>query len=762
MKRIVAGVLAAVVLGISISVSGPSAAIGAEEAVLPAGDSAGSVPAQESSLLDGYTLMAQQNGLELYVDQEECQLAVRNTQTNFFWRSAPEGAQDDETAQGSIRMEMQSQLVVEFADRTNQISTVNSYAACVRKETFSIRPIENGVEIQYDFAREQENFLIPVTYTLEEGGLVCRVLFSRIQERADNKIVEVRVLPYFGAAYQNTDGYLLIPDGNGGLADFQNDRSWADSYEKRIYGMDPALTNYIYRQAEETIRLPVFGICRGTDGLLAIIEEGAASGYLSAMQAGKKSSYASISAGFYYRHTDELELTAAYAKDNKVVFLSEQTTGIDPCIRYSFLTGANAGYTGMAAAYRAYLIEHTGVDRLETLNSGPTLEFLGAVRNRESFLGLMINRTRPVTTLDIVETVLGQLKDQGVGQIQSVLYYYGKKGTGASVPLSPSIDSSLGSLQRLKEIQSSQAAIGNSLYVALDYVHIASESWGIWKFNAASKSLLKSNMVRYVYKPSTLQEDKEQVLSFYLRPYRIADSVRRYVDKAESLGGAGICLSGMGTVVYTDFNNGTYSSRTETVAAYKNAFDGQEKDVPMMADGANAYLIGCADSLTGVPLSCSGDIFTQGVPFYQMVLHGIVPMSAEPLNRVSDMRRDLLRCLLTGTAFNFQLTGIPCEELSETVLQTAYNGYYTEWVPDIAAWSQAYMAVHNEIGTAYLTGYQVADGMETAVYEGGMSITANLSANAGQTEDGIWLEPGEYTVRLPGKAPSVESTFAEI
>ena len=138
-------------------------------------------------------------------------------------------------------------------------------------------------------------------------------------------------------------------------------------------------------------------------------------------------------------------------------------------------------------------------------------------------------------------------------------------------------------------------------------------------------------------------------------------------------------------------------------------------------------------------------------------------MSAEPLNLVSDMRRSLLRCLLTGTTFNFQLSGIPCEELSDTVLQTAYNGYYQDWVSDIAAWSKAYAEVHDMVGTAFLTDYRAADGLETAEYEGGISITANLSGGPKQTDDGVLLQPGEYMVHIPGGMPgAVQGAFAGI
>ena len=752
MKRIVICLLAAMAIGLSTF----SVVIGAAET-----ETAVDAKADASLEAAGYTPVTHQDGIELYVDAENCQLAVKNTRTGYMWRSDPENADDDEIAQGSIRMEMQAQLVVKFADNLNQTSTVNSYAACVRKGTFTITKIANGIEILYDFAREKENFSIPVSYTLQDGALVCRVLFSKIKERSDNRILEVRILPYFGAAYQNTEGYLFIPDGWGALADFQSNRAWAENYEKRIYGMDPALSNYIYRQAEECVRLPVFGICRGTNGFLAVVEEGAESGYITAMQAGKQSSYASASAGFYYRHTDELELKAAYSKKNKVVFLSSQTTGIDPTIRYQFLAGDNAGYQGMAGAYRKYLSESVGVKQQASCRLGPTLEILGAVRNRESFLGFMIERTRPVTTLDTVQIILTQLKEQNVSDIQTVLYYFEKKGTGAPVPLSPTIDHSLGGMKGFEQLQEQQKVAGNQLYLALDYVNIAGKRWGYWKFNKASKSLLKSNMMRYVYKPSTLQEDRSQWLSFYLRPRQIEPSFTRYLKKQKDENNTGICLSGMGSVVYTDFDGKTYSSRSNTVEMYRQAFEqGKKKGISTMADGANAYLFGYADSLTGVPLSSSGDLFTASVPFYQMALHGQLSISAAPLNRVPDMQQNLLRCLLTGTAFNFQLSGIPCEKLSDTVLQTSYNGYYQDWLADIAVWSKEFQRVHQTIGKEYLVDYYAKEGLETAVYADGTSITANLSADDRRTDKQVLLRPGEYCVYVPGQAEGVvKSTF---
>ena len=60
----------------------------------------------------------------------------------------------------------------------------------------------------------------------------------------------------------------------------------------------------------------------------------------------------------------------------------------------------------------------------------------------------------------------------------------------------------------------------------------------------------------------------------------------------------------------------------------KNFAAADEKVGSILADQANAYALPYADHIINVPLSSSKfDIFDAEIPFYQIVMHGVVPYS---------------------------------------------------------------------------------------------------------------------------------------
>ena len=111
-------------------------------------------------------------------------------------------------------------------------------------------------------------------YALLNGYLQVRVPFDGIEENDRFKLVDISLLPYFGAGSPEDEGDFLLPDGNGAAIDFNTPRTGAVEYAAEVYGRDPSLKQQQKGAVAQPVSLPFLGIRRGQDALLAIAAEG--------------------------------------------------------------------------------------------------------------------------------------------------------------------------------------------------------------------------------------------------------------------------------------------------------------------------------------------------------------------------------------------------------------------------------------------------------------------------------------------------------
>ena len=83
-------------------------------------------------------------------------------------------------------------------------------------------------------------FNVNVVYRLEGNSLVVEVPMAEIEYREDYPVYNLSVLPYFGAAGTDEEGYMLVPEGGGALINFNNGKTTQNSYYANLYGWDIA------------------------------------------------------------------------------------------------------------------------------------------------------------------------------------------------------------------------------------------------------------------------------------------------------------------------------------------------------------------------------------------------------------------------------------------------------------------------------------------------------------------------------------------
>lgn len=77
-----------------------------------------------------------------------------------------------------------------------------------------------------------------------------------------------------GAAKNDEEGYMVVPNGSGSLIYFNNGKTTAASYSQYIYDIDPVAASYTTTENITGVKLPLFGICRTDRTLLVTVEDG--------------------------------------------------------------------------------------------------------------------------------------------------------------------------------------------------------------------------------------------------------------------------------------------------------------------------------------------------------------------------------------------------------------------------------------------------------------------------------------------------------
>ena len=101
--------------------------------------------------LKGMIGMAENDHLQLFVDQETAGIAVLNKNNDEIWYSNPPDRDQDPIASGVNSDMLSSQIQLSFYNHFGQISNMNSYSDSVAHEQFNIEPIEDGVKVHYQF-----------------------------------------------------------------------------------------------------------------------------------------------------------------------------------------------------------------------------------------------------------------------------------------------------------------------------------------------------------------------------------------------------------------------------------------------------------------------------------------------------------------------------------------------------------------------------------------------------------------------------------
>ncbi|HIW72999.1 MAG TPA: hypothetical protein H9684_01615, partial [Firmicutes bacterium] len=603
-------------------------------------------------------------------------------------------------------------------------------------------------------ASTRARFTVTIEYTLDTGGLTVRVPIDSIHTQSENHIHTLSVLPYFGAAGQEAEGYMLVPDGSGALIYLNNGKTAASTYSASIYSPD-----YSKNEADAPLYslyagLPFFGMRQGENGIFAVIEGGAASARVRAEISGKQNAYNTVYPQFIVQDNTLSDMGGMAGDVNMRVYQSEKISQ-DIQVRYRFLHGEDSTYSGMARAYREHLKGKEALPDAESASDLPMLvDLVGSMEISSNLMGVPVKQQTPLTTFAQAESILAGFLDGGVENLSARYLGWYNRGLTNVNPASPSPISELGGKKGLNSLLQFAEERDVNLYLGADLLYLGKDTMGdglnigedTVKFMDRSTGILRGR------NPITMKNDSDETY-FILSPRVLPDLFHTLSGSLSKMDRVqGLSLLYMNQDVNSDFNRDQPLDRSGTVAVYREVYaQAKAAGYRLLMDGANDYGLPWADGVTGLPYQSSEyQLVDESIPFVQMVFSGSVTYYSTPINLGSDFERDILRMAETGSGLYARLAETFDNAISANGGDSLFSVRCSVWKDRLL---EAYAAVNEVLGPVQgvpiLKHRILTDGIRMTVYENGRSIAVNYTDTPVQLQE---LDASLPSAELPAGA----------
>ena len=694
------------------------------------------------SAADDFLLVAQNDDYELYYYEPRFSLKVVNKNNGAVMESTVSDEKDDGKNNKSWTGYIKSGIVINAI-----IGTLNTYQVDLNTVPSKIETyaIDNGIYAKISFLGDYM-FDIGVEVRLEGNELVVRIPDGSVKENKEGTYIStISVLPFMGYTYLDDEkGYMLVPDGNGALIELDNKEGrYSTGFSGLVYGADEGMTSssavpVIWESYEtvtepSTVLAPVFGMAHTDDELayLGIVESGDERCSIEVVPNGIMVDYNRCFAKFLLR--DVFVQPLNQSNSGTVTTVEKDRLHSDLTVRYIFLEGDDADYTGMAGAYRDYLLENGAVKQRDT-SYHTRVDFLGT--EREEFL--MGTKAVAMTTADDISDILDELSQSGVQNVISV-YKGWQKGGLYNLPVTDyTADGNIGGIAGLDRLITEQAEKGNSIYVYDDALSV----------NAKTHSTTY-NVMKMVNKRTFKQEHNRQVydLFYYLMPGRSSTNISGLVDKAGKRGIDTIAFSGVSEKLFSYSYKGSFYSRTDTMDIYDSALEYADERCTVILETPNASLWDRGDAFTDMPLDSSEYLYIdREIPFFSIVLKGIVPTYSGYVNFEANKTENFLKMVESGVYPSFYVTAQDSSKLIYTNSSDLYSLEYTSYKDTITDYDAKLRALAQQTEGAFITDHEVLEnGLCRVSYSNGTKVYVNYG-EVPLTAEGMTVEALSYAV----------------
>lgn len=701
----------------------------------------GTIDPTEWVTRDDYEKVAESDTYNMYLYAPRLSIVLENKKTGEILESTLSDEKDDGQSNEIWRGFMKSGVVLSAIIGTN-----NTYQVDLLNDVNSIdvTKLDNGFSAKVFFKKYQFGFTVNVS--LEKDQLLVEVPEESILEQKDGTYIgTISLFPMMGYSYLGEkEGYMLIPDGNGALV-YLNDKEgrFQTGFSQMIYGEDAGFASqkvetYLWKKYDTVIDpnpviAPVYGMIHTDDrlGYLAVVEEGDKRASIEVQPNGVMTSYNRCYAKFLLRDVYVQPLNQS--NSGTVQKAEENRTKMDLKVRFILLSGEDADYSGMANAYRDYLLQNALVVPTD-VSYQSRVDFLGS--EREKFL--LGTTAVPMTTVEQMEEIFGELREEGVSSLLSV--YKGWQSGGLfNLPITKyKADASIGGTGKLTSLIKEAAEENYNIFLYNDTLQM----------NGSTNSTT-FNAVKMVNKRTLKEESYKQVyrLFYYVLPAKAETTLEKFLKSYTAKGVSNLAVAGSSDHLFSYSSKGSYYTRLDTADVYEEMLSYASDNANLILEQPSAYLWKYTKAFLDMPLTSSQYMYVdEEIPFLTMVLKGIMPVYSEYVNFEANKTEYFLKMVESGAYPSFYITYENSSDLIYTNSSDLYSTQYSTYKDSIVEYDTKLRELASKTGDSNIIKHEKLDsGVTKVTYSNDVVVYVNYSKTA-KTVDGISIDAMSYEV----------------
>ena len=677
--------------------------------------------------VEGFELKMENDSFEIWFSEETFGVRIKDKKNGYIWGALEEKEPEDMNETWSAMAN--SLCTIEYFNELYAEKRISISDDSVDK---NIVWSKSKLECEAHFTEQGISFVFVLE--LLSDGIRAGIKEKTLEEKDECSIKSLYIMPFLGCCREDLiDGYMFVPDGPGALIRYEKPGNYVSGFEGKVYGLDmgiDSLTVASDLQASRTndylvdtpqVTFPVFGIVHGVrqNAVMGIIESGEEYASILANVAGTQTNYYWTTARFDYR---QLYVHATGSDGQGVYRAQDDPDDFNPSVKYVFLTGESADYSGMAVNYREYLksLEILGNERVDT-EMPLRLDVVGA----EIKEGILFNVTEKFTAVSEAEEFVRYLEDKGITNLSMVYEGWQKGGINGSRYGSTSFEKKIGSENDFLKLRELVTDKGGRLYLQCNPVTANKDQINPKK----SAAVTKSNSLAKFIRPNTSVMYYE---SYLLKPSSVIETIKKYCS---DLNGFSLSFLQLGSRLYADYTRASEVTRKEAEDMIVKA--AAECDNLALSQ-VNSYLWKYTDEYFDIPTVSSQYLFeTDTVPFLQIVLKGSMDYYAPYANQGFYSQTSILKMIEYGCYPSFMVTYSDNYSLTDTPLADYFSLNFYDWSETVTDVYEQVSQVLEKTEGKYIENHRmIAPGVARISYTGGTAVYVNYN-NRQYVADGV-------------------------
>lgn len=692
-------------------------------------------------------IVASNSNYQLIWDDTSYCVMLKSLKNGKIWSNIPYEYLNQGGSSASVNSTINITVINTVSMKQDEL---RGYTEAAENGRIASEKIENGIKVTYYF--DNYSISVPVEYLLRDDSVALSVKTEEIAEAGEYKLISFALAPYMCSADNtDTEAYLMVPSGSGALMSVNENADAIRKYSGTVYGEDASRIQPEILVDSEPVYIPVFGAAVSDENaLMGIIESGACAAKINAEAGNSRTGWSSIYSEFYVRGYDSYPTTQFIWSYQDLDYFSDDITDMVVTVGYYPLYGDDANYNGMAMRYRNYLEEKGMLYVSESKPSPYALSLVGGALKTVATGGIPHKVTSVVTSFSDAQDIITDASNISGYAPSAQLIGYGNNGLDAGKIAGGFIFSSeFGGEKQRRALENYCSEKGIELYTDFEVVRYSESGKGFSYLLDAAKSASLNVAESYLINTPLRNYDENAAYRF-LKKSQIIKAVEKLVKTADKKKISGISLSSLSSVAYSDFSEAKYGVKGETEEIARQSFQKiKESGRKVAASSANSYAAAAADVIYNAPLTNGNyDVFSQWVPFYQMVFSGSKPIYSSYLNLEADSSEAILRAVASGTGLGFAVSATYDIDLSVSKTFSLYGTVYEDNKELISDTVKTYADYYKAIEGAEIINYTlVAEGVSLTEFNNGVKVYVNYTEEKAVTPAGelkplssVWLK----------------------